>query len=52
MRFSESKSSSTSKGKSGSPIRRWLDANGARAWLWAAVGLAMAWLLTVVHIPV
>ncbi len=35
----------------GKPARRWLDTNGARTWLGAAAGLALAWITLVLHLP-
>ena len=40
-----------SKRFTGSPVRRWLDTNGARTWLGAAAGLVLAWLTLVLHLP-
>jgi hypothetical protein len=35
----------------GSPVRRLLDTNGARPWVWAAIGLVSLWLVMVLHLP-
>ncbi|MCA8929908.1 MAG: hypothetical protein KDC18_17750 [Alphaproteobacteria bacterium] len=32
-------------------FRRWLDANGARTWLWAAIALGLLWVGMMVHLP-
>lgn len=40
-----------SSGFTGLPVRRLLDTNGARPWVWTAIGLAALWLVLVLHLP-
>lgn len=35
----------------GSATRRMMDGNGARTWLWAAIGLAVIWALAMFYLP-
>lgn len=35
----------------GLPVRRLLDTNGARPWVWTAIGLAALWFVLVLHLP-